>query len=58
MHNAISNEDVFVLAKALVILNLECVPPLQGLFICVVTAPIYAARRMKLELPIVNDNNC
>ena len=53
MHNAMSDEDVLVLEKAPVILNLECVPSLQDLLIGVVTAPNYAARREKLEFPIV-----
>ena len=48
-----SSEDTLVLIKAPVILNLECVPSLQYLLIYVVTAPNYAARRVKLESPIV-----
>ena len=48
-----TNEDVFVLIKAPVIFNLKCVPSLQCLLICIVTAPNYAARLVKLEFPIV-----
>jgi len=48
-----SNEDVLVLVNAPVILNLECVPSLQDLLIGIVTASNYAARREKLEFPIV-----
>ena len=53
MHNAMSSEDTLVLIKAPVILNLECVPSLPYLLIYVVTAPNYAARRVKFECPIV-----
>ena len=38
---------------ATVILNLECVPSLQCLLICVITAPDYAARWVDLEFLIV-----
>ena len=47
------NEDIFVLIKATVILNLICVPSLECFLICVVTAPDYAARLVELEFPIV-----
>ena len=47
------DEDVLVLVKATIILDLECVPSLQCLLVGVITTSDDAAGRVKLEFPII-----
>ena len=42
MDDAMRNKDVFVLVKAVLALDRDCVPPFQSLLVGVVTAPDYA----------------
>ena len=47
------NEDVLVLVKATIILDLECVQSLQCLLICVIPASDYAAGLVEFEFPVI-----
>ena len=47
------NEDVLVLVKATIILDLECVPSLQCLLVDVIPASDYAAGLVELEFPVI-----
>ena len=43
MDDAMRKKNVFVLVKAALALDLECVSPFQSLLVGIVTAPDYAA---------------